>query len=101
MFLYLQVLINKKNKYKDKKIQAATQTKSGDEFKKVSISCLIQGITNCLQINTYWSYNRLVSNILLLASKKCFLSSQGLVGAGMNCRALFNSLFEPNWGSNL
>ena len=27
MFLYLQVLINKKNKYKDKKIQAATQTK--------------------------------------------------------------------------
>jgi hypothetical protein len=32
--------------------------------------------------------NWLASNILLLASKKCFLSSQGLVGAGMNCRAL-------------
>jgi hypothetical protein len=28
------------------------------------------------------------SNILLLASKKCFLTSQGLVGADMNCRAL-------------
>ena len=27
-------------------------------------------------------------NILLLASKFCFLTSQGLVGAGMNCRAL-------------
>jgi hypothetical protein len=26
MFLYLQVLINKKDKYKDKKIQVATQT---------------------------------------------------------------------------
>jgi hypothetical protein len=30
----------------------------------------------------------LASNILLLASKKYFLTSQGLVGAGMNRRAL-------------
>jgi hypothetical protein len=43
----------------------------------------------------YWSYIvricifiNLASNILLLASKKCFLTSQGLVGAGMYCRAL-------------
>ena len=57
--------------------------------------CLIQGIHNYVQINTYWSYIvqicifiNLESNILLLASKKCFLTSQGLVGAGMNCRAL-------------
>jgi hypothetical protein len=28
-----------------------------------------------------------------LASKKCFLTSQGLVGAGMNCRALTMSLY--------
>jgi len=34
--------------------------------------------------------NWLASNILLLASKICFLSSHGLVGAGMNCRALSN-----------
>ena len=26
------------------------------KFKRVSISCLIQSINNCLQINTYWSY---------------------------------------------
>ena len=42
--------------------------------------------------------NWLASNILLLAirvitklpntSKKCFLTSQGVVGAGMNCRVL-------------
>ena len=57
--------------------------------------CLIQGINNYVQINTYWSYIvqicifiNLASNILLLASKTCFLTSQGLVGAGMNCRAL-------------
>ena len=30
----------------------------------------------------------MASNILLLASKIVFLTSQGLVGAGMNCRAL-------------
>ena len=30
----------------------------------------------------------MASNILLLASKKFVLTSQGLVGAGMNCRAL-------------
>jgi hypothetical protein len=30
----------------------------------------------------------MTSNILLLASKICFLASQELVGAGMNCRAL-------------
>jgi hypothetical protein len=34
--------------------------------------------------------NWLASNFLLLVSKKCFLSSQGLVGAGMNCRALYD-----------
>ena len=58
-------------------------------------SCLIQGIINYVQINTYWSFIvwitifiNLASNILLLASKKCFLTSQVLVGAGMNCRAL-------------
>jgi len=28
------------------------------------------------------------SNILLLASKQNFLTSQGLMGAGMDCRAL-------------
>jgi hypothetical protein len=46
-----------------------------------------------LQINTYWSFIvriaifiNLVSNILLLASKKCFLTSQGLVAARMNCK---------------
>jgi hypothetical protein len=56
---------------------------------------LIQGINNYVQINTYWSYIvqicifiNLASNILLLASKKCFPTSQGLVGAGMYCRAL-------------
>ena len=68
-------------------------------FPQLSIFCLIQGIINYVQINTYWScivrigiFVNLTSNILLLASKKCFLTSQeisqGLVGAGMNCRAL-------------
>ena len=32
----------------------------------------------------------MASNILLLASKFVFLTSQGLVGAGMNCRALWH-----------
>jgi hypothetical protein len=47
------------------------------------------------EINTYWSYIvrisifiNLASNILLLAGKTYFLTSQGLVKAGMNCRAL-------------
>ena len=62
---------------------------------QLSMFCLIEGITNYVQINTYWSYIvricifiNLASNILLLVSKKCFLTSQRLVGAGMNCRAL-------------
>jgi ribosomal protein S13 len=56
---------------------------------------LIQGIINYVQINTYWScivrigiFTNVPSNILLLASKRCFLTSQGLVGVGMNCRTL-------------
>jgi hypothetical protein len=60
-----------------------------------ALNCLIQGIINYVQINTYWSsivqigiFIIVASNILLLASKKCFLTSQGLVGADMNCRAL-------------
>ena len=51
------------------------------------------------EINTYWSYIvrtsifiNLASNILLLASKKYFLTSQGLVGAGMNRRALLSAM---------
>jgi len=55
-----------------------------------SIFCLIQSINNYVQINTYWRYilRIMASNILLLASKKFSPTSQGLVGAGMNCRAL-------------
>ena len=63
---------------------------------QLNLFCLIQGINNYVQINTYWSYIvricifvNLASNILLLASKKCFLTNQGLVGAGMNCRVLW------------
>jgi hypothetical protein len=58
MFVYLQVLINEKRQVqRQQKIQVATQTnKKWAEFKRVSISCLIQGINNCLQMNTYWSY---------------------------------------------
>ena len=57
---------------------------------QLSIFCLIQSINNYVQINTYWRYivRIMASNILLLASKIVFLTSQGLVGAGMNCRAL-------------
>jgi hypothetical protein len=62
---------------------------------QLNLFCLIQGINDYVQINTYWSYIvricifvNLASNILLLASKKCFLTNQGLVGAGMYCRAL-------------
>ena len=63
---------------------------------QLSMFCLIQGINNYAQINTYWSYIvricifiNLTRNIILLVSKKCFLTSQWLVGAGMNCRALY------------
>ena len=69
--------------------------KYGKPIPQLSIFCLIHGIINYVQINTYWScivpigiFINLASNIILLASKKCFLTSQGLVGAGMNCRAL-------------
>jgi hypothetical protein len=59
---------------------------------KYLIFCLIQGINNYVQINMYWRYIVwiMASNILLLASKFVFLTSQGLVGAGMNCRALWH-----------
>ena len=55
---------------------------------QLSMFCLIQGINNYIydyvQINAYWSYivwiciviNLAGINILLLASKKCFLTSQ-------------------------
>ena len=46
---------------------------------QLSMFCLIQGINNYVQINTYWSYIvqisiffNLASNILLLASKKVY-----------------------------
>ena len=62
---------------------------------QLSIFCLIQGIINYVQINTYWScivpidiFINLASNTILLESKKCSLTSQGLVGASVNCRAL-------------
>ena len=59
-------------------------------IRQLSIFCLIQGINNNVQINTYWRYivRITASNILLLVSKNYFPTSQGLVGAGMNCRAL-------------
>jgi hypothetical protein len=51
---------------------------------QLSIFCLIQGINNYPQINTYWScvvhigvFINLASNMFLLMSKKCFLTSQG------------------------
>jgi hypothetical protein len=56
-----------------------------------SIFCLIQGIINFVQINTYWNFIVQIAIFINLASnisKKCFLTSQGQVGAGMNCRAL-------------
>jgi hypothetical protein len=62
---------------------------------QLSIFCLIQGIIYFVQINIYWIFIvriaifiNLASNILLLARKKCFLTSQRLVGAGMDCRPL-------------
>ena len=68
---------------------------SAKPITQLNIFCLIQSIINYVQINTYWScvvrigiFINVASNILLLASKRCFLTSQGLVGAGMNCRVL-------------
>ena len=72
---------------------------------QLSIFCLIQGIINYIQINTYWCcivrigiFINVASNLLLLASKKCFLTSQVLVGAGMNCRVLN---MEYKWGKKI
>ena len=57
---------------------------------QLSIFCLIQGINNYVQINTFWRYivRIMANNILLLASKIVFPTSQGVVDAGMNSRAL-------------
>ena len=58
---------------------------------QLSIFCLIQGIINFVQINTYWNFIVQIAIFINLASnisKKCFLTSQGQVGAGMHCRAL-------------
>ena len=57
---------------------------------QLSIFCLIQGINNYVQIHTYWRYivRIMASNIVWLASKTFSPTSQGLVSAGMNCRAL-------------
>jgi hypothetical protein len=65
----------------------------------LSILCLIQSINNYVQINTYWRYivRIMASNIFLLASKICFLTSQGLVGAGMNCRVLKCDIHKRWW----
>ena len=54
--------------------------KAHSSIKLLSIFCLMQGI-------------------LLLASKKCSLTSQGLVqnvGAGMNCRALWRGVIKTS-----
>jgi hypothetical protein len=61
---------------------------------QLSIFCLIQGINNYVQINKYWRYivRIMASNILLLVSKNNVLTCQGLVGAGMNSRALYPCL---------
>ena len=63
MFLYLQVLINKKTSTKTKKNTSCNTVtdlqKVGVEFKfmrVLSIFCFIQSINNYEQINTYWSY---------------------------------------------
>jgi hypothetical protein len=68
---------------------------SAKPITQFNIFSLIQDIINYVQINTYWScivpigiFINLARNIILLASKKCFLTSQGLVGACMNCRVL-------------
>jgi hypothetical protein len=44
----------------------------------------------CIHIGVIYGTNWLASYMLLLVSKKCFLTSQGIVGAGMNHRALTN-----------
>ena len=81
---------NKTKSLKYEKCFNVVSEKAHSSTMLVSIFCLILGINNYEQINTYWRYivRNMASNILLLASKKCFLTSQGLVGAGMNCRAL-------------
>jgi hypothetical protein len=63
---------------------------------QLRIFCLIQGINNYVQINTYWRYivRIMASNILLLASTFFFLTSQGLVGAGMYYRALTETILS-------
>ena len=48
------------------------------KFKRVSIFCLIQGINNYAQINIYWSYIEQIGIFINLASKQCFLTSQGV-----------------------
>jgi hypothetical protein len=50
------------------------QKKAHSSTKLVSIFCLIQGINNYVQINTYWRFivRNMASNILLLASNKMF-----------------------------
>ena len=56
---------------------------------QLNIFCLIQGTNNYIQINTFWRYIvRIMANILLLASKICFPTSQGIVDAVMNSRAV-------------
>ena len=64
----------------------------------LSIFCLIQGIYNYIKINTYWRYivRIMASNIHLLVSKQFFLTSQGLAGAVMNCRALLFTEIEDS-----
>jgi hypothetical protein len=63
---------------------------------QLRIFCLIQGINNYVQINKYWRYivRIMASNILLLVSKNNVLTCQGLVGAGMNSRALSNTTLK-------
>jgi hypothetical protein len=77
------------------KTKFVTNMVSAKPITQFNIFSLIQDIINYVQINTYWScivpigiFINLARNIILLASKKCFLTSQGLVGAGMNCRVL-------------
>jgi hypothetical protein len=96
--LNVKVLFIKSKSEKWKMFQYGI-SKTYKPIPQLSIFCLILVINNYPQINTYWScivrigiFINLASNMLLLASKKCFLTSQGLVGTGMNCRALqYNS----------
>ena len=57
---------------------------SAKPIPQLSIFCLLQGIINYVQINTYWScivpigiFINLTSNIILLASKKNSLLARG------------------------